>query len=314
MHQRRLTQRLVETAIAMDRRVEIRDEQVRGLELRVTVRGTKTWLIRYRRRADGKKRTLTLGRYPEMPLKEARIRAIEERAQIERGADPASRGQSHTTMTFRELAEKRLAEDSTIGAGSKGNYRQCFLSDVYKAIGSLPAASVSADQIARILDLIEKRGSAVQADRTRAAIGSTFKWAVKRRLANVLADPTAGLGKRASSSARVRVLSDTELATLWKAVGSDKAPLTPQMRLIFQIACLTGQRRTEVAGARIDETSVRGSVSYVDHSWRQQARKAPYARAHEEPQRPTSPSLCSSSRPFSPRYLFIQEQFIRFSS
>ncbi len=162
-------------------------------------------------------------------------------------------------MTFRELAEKRLAEDSTIGTGSKGNYRQCFVSDVYKAIGSLPAASVSADQIARILDAIEKRGSAVQADRTRAAIGSTFKWAVKRRLAHVMEDPTTGLGKRAASSARLRVLNNAELARVWKAVVSDKAPLTAQMRLIFQIAFLTGQRRTEVAGARTDELTLAGT-------------------------------------------------------
>ena len=260
MHARRLTERLLRTIKTNGLRLEIRDQQICGLELRVTSQSTKTWLLRYRRKSDGKKRALTLGRFPEMTLKEARVRAVEERAQIGRGADPASRVSTRTAMTFFELAEKRLSEDSTIGEGSKRNYRHCFTSDVYSAIGAIPAASVSGDQVARILDAIEKRGSPVQADRTRAAIGSTFKWAVKRRLANVLSDPTTGLGKRASSMPRMRVLTPDELGRLWRSINSDIAPLTSAMRLIFQIAFLTGQRRTEVAGAKIKELALEGSL------------------------------------------------------
>ena len=147
MRARRLTERLIQTIKTNGRRLEIRDLEVRGLELRVTPQSTKTWLLRYRRKSDGKKRALTLGRFPEMTLKEARIRAIEERAQIGRGADPASRVSTRTAMTFFDLAEKRYwLEDSTIGEGSKRNYRHCFISDVYGAIGAIPAASVSGDQ------------------------------------------------------------------------------------------------------------------------------------------------------------------------
>ena len=196
-----------------------------------------------------------------MTLKEARIRAIEERAQIGRGADPASRVSTLTAMTFFDLAERRTGRGQHNRRGFKKRPLSSFqLRDVYDAIGAIPAASVSGDQIARILDAIEKRGSPVQADRTRKPpIGSTFKWAVKRRLANVLSDPTTGLGKRASSMLHV-VLTPDELGRLWKSINSDTAPLTSATRLIFQIAFLTGQRRTEVAGAKISELALESSL------------------------------------------------------
>jgi integrase len=240
-------------------RLEIRDAKVEGLELRVSRHGTKSWLLRYRRKSDGRKRVLTLGRFPELSLKDARQSALEEKAKIGRGADPAGDlSLINEAMTFAELAAKRLAEDVAIGEGSRRNYRQSFKADVHAAIGNVAACQVTPDMVARILDRIERRGSLVHADRTKAAIGSTYKWAIKRRLGGVNFDPTAGLGKRASATARTRLLSDAELATFWRAIHSDDAPLTPRMRLICQLAVLTGQRRTEVAAAEVAEVDIDG--------------------------------------------------------
>ena len=87
---KRLNARFVATVTTSTARAEFRDLHERGLELRVTREGIKTWVFRYRRKSDGKKRTLTLGRFPTMSVEEARIRAQEERARIARGSDPAS--------------------------------------------------------------------------------------------------------------------------------------------------------------------------------------------------------------------------------
>lgn len=259
MAPRDLTQRLVE-ALRTDRdRLEVRDSKIEGLELRVTRQGTKTWLLRYRRRSDGRKRVLTLGRYPEVTLHEARQRGVEARAEVGRGGDPAEvLSAQKSAMTFFELAQKRLAEDFDIGEGTRRNYRQSLEADVYPAFGDAIARQVTPDMIARVLDVIERRGSLVHADRTRAAIGSTFKWAIKRRHGGIHSDPTAGLGKRAPKAARTRLLTDTELAKFWHAIHREDAPLSKRMRLIFQLAVLTGQRRTEIAGAMVSEVHVEG--------------------------------------------------------
>jgi integrase len=45
---------------------EIRDAAVRGLEIRVTALGTKTWRLHYTRRSDGRRRAVSLGNYPAL--------------------------------------------------------------------------------------------------------------------------------------------------------------------------------------------------------------------------------------------------------
>ena len=91
-------------------------------------------------------------------------------------------------ITFAELAQKRLAEDSDIGEGTGRNYRQILDADVYPAFGDVAAVQVSADMVARVLDTIERRGSLIRADRTRAAIllnlqmgDQTAPWRLFRR-------------------------------------------------------------------------------------------------------------------------------------
>ena len=254
-----LTKDFVATAQTDMAQQDIRDVKMPGLELRVTRKGIKTFAVRYRRKSDGRKMNVLVGRFPEISVEEARKRALRIKANTSDGADPA--GDLHDrkqAMTFRELAEMRLASDTTLGDGSKRNYKQHFDADVFAAIGDIPANEVTADMVARILDRIEERGATVHADRTKAAIGSTFKWAIKRRRAGLTVNPTAGLGKRSEGTARKRVLDSDELARFWRAVSAEEAPLTAPMRLVVKLAALTGQRREEVCGARQRELRLDG--------------------------------------------------------
>ena len=100
----KLTARYVESVKTIKPQEEHRDAQERGLELRVTRAGVKAWAFRYRRKSDGKKRVVTLGRFPEVSLEEARTRAREARAAVSRGADPASGVKERKTApTFADL-------------------------------------------------------------------------------------------------------------------------------------------------------------------------------------------------------------------
>ena len=51
---------------------EYRDSDTRGLDLRVSAKGKKTWRLHYTRRSDGKRRAVGLGTYPNTTLKDAR--------------------------------------------------------------------------------------------------------------------------------------------------------------------------------------------------------------------------------------------------
>jgi Arm DNA-binding domain len=70
-------------------RLEIQDARVNGLVLRVTPAGVSTWSVRHRL-ADGKRVRPSLGRWPEMSIKEARKRAKVVIGDITRGKDPVA--------------------------------------------------------------------------------------------------------------------------------------------------------------------------------------------------------------------------------
>lgn len=270
----KLTTRRVETVRVQQgsKLLELRDEEATGLELRVSLGGTKSWSFGYTHRSGGKRqgegekrrgmrRRVQIGTFPAMSLEAARKRAGELRRQVEAGGDPAGDKEIRgAAMTFRELAELRLASDNSTSDTTKAQYRQCYDADVYTAIGGIPANEVTAEKVARILDSVEGRGAAAMADRTRSAIGSVFKWALKRRHGGILADPTTGLGKRAPAAPRTRVLEDRELSALWHGMRSNDALLTEPMQLVVLIAMLTGQRRAEVCGARVSELRLEGAA------------------------------------------------------
>ena len=58
-----------------------------GLRLLVKTNGSKYWRLKYR--FSGKQKTLALGVYPDVSLKEARILRDKARIQISEGLDPS---------------------------------------------------------------------------------------------------------------------------------------------------------------------------------------------------------------------------------
>ncbi|SVC83283.1 uncharacterized protein METZ01_LOCUS336137, partial [marine metagenome] len=66
----------------------IKDEALRGLELKLAKNtGTATWTI-YGRIRNSKNQRVTLGKHPQMQLQEARRQAVDVLAQYDQGIDP----------------------------------------------------------------------------------------------------------------------------------------------------------------------------------------------------------------------------------
>ena len=200
--------------------------------------GAGTFFVFYTA-TSGQRRKLKLGEYhPDaFTLREARTRALDALAAINRGLDPVAEAEARANeMTFKELAEKFLTENPDIATTTRRVYRYCLEKDAYP------------DDICK---RIEASGARVQSERTKTTIGGIYRWAMRQRL--VKANPCAGIGRRSPKVARTRTPSDAELATLWAAVEGQSGKPSQSMRLIIQLAILTGQRRTEVAGAHRSE-------------------------------------------------------------
>jgi hypothetical protein len=81
---KRFTSRWIES-VRVQERTDFTDPDVKGLTLRVTPNGSKSWAYLYRRKSDGRKRRVTLGEFPALDLHKARAVASGHRAAVSAG-------------------------------------------------------------------------------------------------------------------------------------------------------------------------------------------------------------------------------------
>src|SRR5262249_18818644 len=112
---------------------------------------------------------------------------------------------------------------------------------------NLPAADLSRATIVKTLDSMMRNGSTMMAAQTAAYGKGAYNWAIKR--GTVETNPFTGLPV-APTTRRERVLTDDELAAVWRSTG-DPGPYNG----IVQMLILTGQRRAEVGGMTWAEIS-----------------------------------------------------------
>lgn len=280
---RKLTARFVETAKASGPRSDIRDATVKGLELRVTAQGSKTWALRYRRQSDGTKRIVTLGGFPDYSLEEARDWAEDRKREIARGEDPAAKRQARKeAVTFEDLANDWIDRHGKINKSDRAvrDDRSMLKLHINPEIGSMKAIEVRKRDVIRLLDAVQAKVDARTADskhprrmthrpnRVFETVRAIFRWAIGRDVLQI--DPTSGVAPPIKKEkARERELSPDEIRTLWTALGATpierrKLPkgsptgtravsdrelkMTRATALAIQIALVTAQRIGEVAG------------------------------------------------------------------
>jgi hypothetical protein len=112
-----LTARFVEGVKGVKgKRQEIADDAVRGLSLRVTSAGAKTWALRYRTSA-GAQRRLTLGPYPEVSLAKARVEAKKAVGRVADEGDPAKEKLQRRKKARLDRVEKPQTVAGLCGSG-----------------------------------------------------------------------------------------------------------------------------------------------------------------------------------------------------
>ncbi|WP_081625144.1 tyrosine-type recombinase/integrase [Hyphomicrobium denitrificans] len=234
------------------KQTEWRIDGVRGLTLIVTEGGVATYAYRYQVK-QGKKRkfrTIKLGRRDAITLHDARKACEEHRREVEKGTDVAlERTLKAQEFTLRELFEERKAKEDRRAASTMKGYEEILKADVFPTLGDIPAADIKPEQIVGVLAAIEERSKSL-AHRARSALGSTYRFGLKRRLVKL--NPTAGLGFIHVSKPRKRVLKDKEIRAIWNGLSAC-VEVSERMALLLKFCLLTGQREAECAGAQLSE-------------------------------------------------------------
>lgn len=224
-----------------------------GLTFTLSRTGTAAWVFRYRVPGAKSQKEMTIGRYPDIGLGEARKLATEARAKVQQGVDVArdkrqTKQAAARAWTFRRLADSymemsvgRLAE-----ATIKGR-RQQLRDYVMPAIGGLPAREISPADIVDIAERASKKSLHV-ARLVLIALREVFAHGVARHVIEF--DPSAHvkansvIGPRPVNRTRI-MLTESELRYMLPRLSV----VGPQNALMVKILLATATRIGELVFA-----------------------------------------------------------------
>lgn len=205
MPRKNLTSRFCETVKA-DERTDYQDEIVRGLALRVSPNGTKTWNVVYTRESDGSKQRVKLGRFPAQSLEKARTAALKMVTAVSEGGDPsAAKRARRDAMTVEDLGALYVEKYAKRNKRTWTEDERLLKREVYPEIGRMKAAAVKRRDV---LDLIEAKAEAgylAQSTQILAVVRKLFNWAVDGDYLQT--SPAIGIKPRGKAVKRDRVLS-----------------------------------------------------------------------------------------------------------
>lgn len=267
-----LTKRTVDAARPAARDVFLWDETLAGFGLKVTPKGRKSYVFQYRiaepgRAARTAARRYTIGTHGKLTPDQARSRAKELAALVERGIDPreqereqrerkaqskraaAEQARQEQELAFDHMAALWLSDYELVQGRRPSSIAMARLvvkNHLQPALGALPLPRIERSHLQALIDAIPPEQKAMR--RSVFAYASVFfSWAMKR--GDVPDNPLRTMQKPPPPNPRERVLTDTELARVWHAAEVLHNPF----RAFFRLLILTGQRRSEVAGIAWDE-------------------------------------------------------------
>ncbi len=175
-----LTDALIRAAKPKEKLYLLHDD--RGLSLEVTPQGAKRW--RFRFQLNGKRNRLSLGLYPEVSLKDARLERDAMRIQLAKGMDPAEerrakREQVQECNTFETIAREWLGKFSASWTpGHTTTVLARLENNVFPFIGKTPINAITAPVMLQTVQRIENRGAIETAHRVRQICSQVFRYAV----------------------------------------------------------------------------------------------------------------------------------------
>ena len=184
----------------------------RGLYLKLSqTHSWHSWRFDFKSPATGKRNTLILGNYPEVTLKDARDKAHEARSLISKGICPAAQREGtkegqKATQERAERAAKGEAEPGSFkavavefhdaryraeppagfrnswGHGHARKWLALMTAYAFPAFGHKQFADITAEDVLKVVQVLEVAGKLPSAENLREYIGQVFKLARVKRL------------------------------------------------------------------------------------------------------------------------------------
>lgn len=241
----------------------------RGVYVEVFPTGGVVW--RYRYRLDGKQEKLTLGKYPDLTLKNARVKRDEAAQGVAVGRSPARQKQekkraTELNPTVKEFAQRYLDEVISKDRSSTTQQRRYFDKDILPTIGNQAMRAVSVDGVRGVIWKKKEAGRDASAGQIRGLLKRMFDFALTCGVVDrnpVLALPMRHVYR---AKGRERALSTEEVRTFLRAAFESN--IRRQFKLALYLILLTMVRKSELLLARWEHVDFDDSVWHIpaEHS------------------------------------------------
>lgn len=235
-------------------RATYHDTRIGGLQLRVTDRGVKTFCV-YRRVRFGPPERITLGRFPDLTVEQARTRAQAINAAIAQGENPAeavreAREEPTLKAAFDEYLNRYAIPQGRKTVGEmQASFARYLGGLAGKRLSQIPHAEVQ-----KLVNTLGKTRGHATANRTlellRAVINKAIAWKLFKG-----ENPAVGVTKFRLPS-RDRFVQADELPRLFRALAETDNTLIRDFTLL---SLLTGARRANVLAMRWEDISLERS-------------------------------------------------------
>ena len=236
-----------------------------GMYLLVKKSGQKYWRMDYRFR--GKRKTLALGVYPDIGLKDAREKRRLAKIQLEKDQDPneirKERKRARQENTFEDVARQWWEHNKGTWSSDHADRVLKRLEDnAFKDLGYLSIDEITPKQVIAVVRKIDSRGALDVANRVKQGISASCRFAVQRGMASHNpAGDLDGIVRQRKVQHRPSLPREQLPQFLEDLEHYDKKgrALT---QLAIKLLLLTFVRSGELRGARWDE------FDFTDKVWR----------------------------------------------
>lgn len=234
-----------------------------GLYVAVTKSGVISF--RYDYRFNGRRETVTFGRYSAdgITLAEARAELIEAKRLLNAGISPASKKrdgiESKKIGTVFKDYTVNFLRDAQYADSTRAMKEAIIEKEIYPVFGKLQLEEITTPRLRALCEKIKDRGAKATALQVREIIGSVFTYAIDRGYE--ITNPADAI--KASSigtfQARERAMSPKEIGILFREL--ENYSCYPTLKLAVKFVLLTLVRKPEFIHATWDE------IDFKNRQW-----------------------------------------------
>ncbi|MCE7611105.1 integrase domain-containing protein [Vibrio fluvialis] len=299
----RLTDKEIKSAKPSDKEYNLFDGD--GLRLRIKPNGSKHWIFNYYRPTSRKRANLSLGKYPDLSLANARKMTLEANELLAQEVDPQDekkrKQDEHNAIhqhTFLNVSKEwfELKKDEVTPDYAVDIWRSLEL-HILPSISNLPVSSINAPQIIELLKPIEAKGSLETVKRLSQRLNEIMNFATNCGL--VPANPLTGIRAafKKPKKDNMAALKPAELPELMGAIANASIKRTTRCLIEWQLHTMT--RPSEASGARWDE------INWYEKVWTIPAERMKKRREHRIPLTEQMLELLEVIKPISGHREFI---------